>query len=186
MKRLIAVCLLSILGLSGLMVLQTPDVASQPTMARDWFLTVIEPSGKQSTNKLAAPAVDPSTLSSGYVYKAPGYSSDDPTLWEVQSYFYAPASLFARQGERVSLRIFALNGDNHVTRILAPNGQEVQFDFWIAGENNARTDEGAGTTFNTQRGRVSVISFVASQVGTYTVLCGTHAPSMQAQMLVMP
>jgi len=159
--------------------------AAQAVAGRTWYITVLEPRG--GTTTLAAPPVDPSTLSKGYVFHPVGFDPARPTRWEVESYIYSPASLFAVQGELVTLKIFTVNGDEHSTVVQSPEGRPVPVTYWISGPGGARLEAAVGvTTFNTPRGRESNVSFRATSAGTYTILCGVHGPSMQAQLIVLP
>ena len=91
------------------------------------------------------------------------------------------------EGDRVTLRIFATNGDGHDTRISDPNGREVLVDTWVTGEGGAELNKKTGVgNFNTPRGRETGVSFVADTPGIYTMTCLTHAPSMTASILALP
>jgi len=50
-------------------------------------MTAVEFKGSTTSDKLGPPAVDPSKLSHGYVYKTPGQAEPAaPQRWEVASY----------------------------------------------------------------------------------------------------
>jgi plastocyanin len=184
LTMVLSVGALAAVGLAALWLLPRSG-AAQVVAERTWYITVHEPRG--GTTALAPPPVDPSTLSKGYVYHPVGFDPARPTRWEVESYIYAPASLLAVQGERVTLKIFVVNGDEHVTSVLSPEGRPVPVTYWISGPGGARLEAAVGvTTFNTPRGRESNVSFRATSAGTYTILCGSHGPSMQAQLVVLP
>ncbi len=141
--------------------------AQRTTVTHQIFMSVIEPKG--STTTLAPPAVNPTTLSKGYGYKGPGEADkNDPQRWEVASYNFLPAYIAVQQGDTVALVTFVVNGDQHQVGVLAPDGQVVV------------------PTATWQRGREYRVSFVAEKVGTYRLTCLTHAPTMTANILVMP
>lgn len=125
---------------------------------------------KGATDGIDPPEVDPASLSTGYKFKAPGeYDVDNPEKWQVSSYFYSPGELVVNQGDEVTLRTFVLNGDVHETWLEAPDGSKVP---------------GAEVTMN--RGRQYEVQFTADQAGYYTWICGNHAPTMTAKILVLP
>jgi|GEM_PF-533678 len=175
---------LAAVGLTALWVMPRSATA-QAVGERIWYITVLEPRG--GTTALAPPPVDPSTLSKGYVYHPVGFDPARPDRWEVESYIYAPASLLAVQGELVTLKIFVVNGDRHLTTVVSPEGRPVPVTYWISGPGGTRLEAAAGVTaFDTPRGRESNVSFRVASTGTYRILCGTHGPSMQAQLIVLP
>ncbi len=125
---------------------------------------------KGATDGIEPPSVDPASLSSGYKFSAPGdYDAENPDKWQVSSYMFSPAELVVTQGSDVTLRTFVLNGDEHVTWLLAPDGSKVP-----------------GTDFTLNRGRQYEIEFTADQAGYYTWECTNHHPTMSAKILVMP
>lgn len=129
----------------------------------------IELKGGTGADKLAPPAADPSKLSDGYGYKAPGAADPkDPQRWEVSAYGYSPAQMVACKGTIVQLRMFVVNGDEHKDWIEAPNGDEVAKE---AIHN---------------RGREYVVRFTAKQVGDYRLKCNKHEPTMVAHIRVLP
>lgn len=129
----------------------------------------IELKGSTTTDKLAPPATDPSKLSDGYGYKAPGVADPAaPTKWEVAAYAFSPAQMVACKGDTVTLRLFAVNGDVHEDWIEAPNGDEV------------------ATEKAHNRGREYVVRFTAKQVGDYRLVCNKHEPTMVAHIRVLP
>jgi plastocyanin len=127
-------------------------------------LSLIEIKG--STEALAPPETDPVSLSLGYRFKAPGvFDANLPNKWEVSTYLFAPGAMSVVSGDTVTLRMFGVNGDEHVIWIEAPDGS-------VAVE-----------AFTVNRGRQVEASFEATQVGHYTIMCTTHAPTMQADIL---
>lgn len=129
-------------------------------------ISVIEIKG--STDKLDPPAVDPASLSKGYGYTGPGsFDSENPAKWQVSTYMFSPAALTAAKGDRITLRIFVVNGDTHVIHLEAPDGSRVQ-------------------ELVLNRGNEYSISFTPDQSGYYTLQCDNHGPTMQAKILVLP
>lgn len=133
------------------------------------FMTAMEIKGGTSVDKLAPPGVNPADLSKGYGYKGPGEADkSDPKRWEVSSYIFSPAFLTVRQGDKVDLTIFVVNGDTHADSFPAdPDGRRIVSDI----------------TFN--RGREYKISFVAEKAGAYQLICPEHAPTMAATILAL-
>ena len=140
-----------------------------PATEVEFILTGVELKGSTKTTDLAVPPTDPTTLSDGYRYKAPGKAdASDQTKWEVASYVWTPGAMTVLQGDRVTLRIFIVNGDKHTTWVEGPDGSEVVKEQ----EQN--------------RGREYVMTFTTSQVGTYKVICNEHDPTMRAVITALP
>ncbi len=132
-------------------------------------VTALEVKGSTSTDDLAAPDVDPSTLSAGFGYKAPGaYDTDNPDQWQVASYMWNPGQMVAYQGDTLDLHVFVLNGNTHETRIEDPNGNIV------------------GDVVVMNRGREYDLSANLESAGVYRLICSTHSPTMTAEIVVMP
>jgi len=124
---------------------------------------------KGSTDGIPPPEDNPLDLSAGYRYKAPGeYDPDNPDKWQVASYMFSPATMTVVQGDKVTLRIFGVNGDVHTVWLEAPDGSIVV----------------DATIMN--RGREYNVEFAADQAGSYTLHCGNHAPTMTAMILSLP
>jgi plastocyanin len=133
------------------------------------FMNAVEYKGSTSTEKLAPPAVSPATLSKGYVLKPPGEADKTaPQVWEIDSYALTPGFVTVQQGDTVTLQVLVVNGDTHEVGVLGPDGQVVV----------------PKATWN--RGTEYRVSFVAEKVGTYKLSCDTHAPTMTANLLVLP
>ena len=128
-------------------------------------VSVIEIKG--STDGIDAPSVDPASLSNGYGFKEPGvYDSENPAKWQVATYLFSPSALTAVKGDNVTLRMFVINGDTHVTWLEAPDGSIIE-------------------EWTMNRGREYNISFTADQAGYYTMHCNNHGPTMEAKILVL-
>lgn len=127
-------------------------------------ISIIEIKG--ATDGIDPPSDNPEGLSAGYRYKPPGeYDDSNPDKWQVSTYLFSPSALTAVQGDTVSLRMFVVNGDAHVTWLEAPDGSKV--------------DE---VTMN--RGREYNLTFTPDQTGYYTLHCDNHGPTMNAKILI--
>jgi len=134
-----------------------------------FVVTGAELKGSTTTASLAVPPVDPKTLSDGYRYKKPGDADKaDATKWEVSTYVWTPGAMTVLQGDKVTLRIFIINGDKHTTWVEGPDGSEV-----VAEQEQ-------------NRGREYVLEFTASQVGNYVLHCNEHDPTMHSNITVLP
>ena len=132
-------------------------------------VTAFEVKGSTSANDLAPPDVDPSTLSAGFGYKAPGdYDLDNPDKWQVASYMWTPGQMVARQGDTLGLHVFVLNGNTHETWIEDPDGNIVS------------------NVVVMNRGREYDFSVSLEKAGVYRLICSTHAPTMTAEIVVLP
>jgi plastocyanin len=162
--RLVAVGVLAF----GAPVSEAVDGAGAPT-TRAVFMSAIEVKGATTIDRLAPPPADPHLLSAGYGFKAPSDADTrEPGKWEVSSYMFVPSFITVRQGDRLELTVFVVNGDAHAVRITDPGGRDVA----------------AVTVWN--RGREYKIAWVAEKPGPYELTCLTHAPTMSATFLVLP
>ncbi len=142
---------------------------SAPAGPVEFAVTGVEWKGSTVTKDLAEPPVNPKTLSTGYRYKEPGVADKaDATKWEVSTYVFSPGAMTVLQGDKVDLRIFIVNGDKHTTWVEGPDGKEV-VKLQVL-----------------NRGREYVMTFTASQGGTYKLICTEHAPTMKAVITVLP
>jgi plastocyanin len=120
---------------------------------------------KGATDGIPTPDVDPTTLSQGYGYEAPGdYDADNPAKFQVATYMFAPGAMTVAKGDNVTLRMFGVNGDEHLIHVEAPDGSTVV------------------DAFMANRGREYSVSFVANQTGHYKLICTTHGPTMTADI----
>jgi plastocyanin len=143
--------------------------AQQAPTTHSIFMTAIEIKGATTTETLAPPSVNPTTLSKGYGFKAPGEADKNaPQRWEVASDTFTPGFITVQQGDTVMFTVFVVNGDQHDVGVFAPDGQVVV------------------PTATWNRGREYRVSFVAEKVGTYHLRCFTHAPTMTVSILVLP
>lgn len=124
---------------------------------------------KGSTDAIPAPEVDPGDLSKGYRFKAPGEPDpSNPAKWEVSSYMFSPAAMTVAQGDKVTLRIFVVNGDEHTVSVKTPD----------------RTTAVRAEKMN--RGREYTLTFTADKAGYYILHCDEHEPTMAGKILVLP
>lgn len=131
-------------------------------------VTGFEVKGTTNTDDLAVPEVDPKTLSAGYGYDAPGFDGAKPKDWRVASYMWTPGNMVAFEGDSIGLHTFILNGNSHNVWVEAPDGSKVVDDVEMS------------------RGRAYDLQFEASQAGVYKLVCSTHAPTMTAEVVVIP
>ena len=131
-------------------------------------VTGFEVKGTTNTDDLAIPEVDPKTLSAGYGYDAPGFDDAKPKDWRVASYMWSPGNVVAFQGDSIDLHTFILNGNSHNVWVEAPDGSKAVDDIEMS------------------RGRAFDLQFEASQAGVYKLVCSTHAPTMTAEIVVIP
>lgn len=94
----------------------------------------------------------------GYALKKP----DDKGRWEVSTYRWDPGTIVVNQGDRVTLEIVGINGDEHPFTIEG---------YWISDV--------------VRRGRITRVTFLADKAGIFKVICRKHAPAMQADLVVL-
>jgi len=158
----------TLFGVLCLALLLPQAVRAQPA-THTIFVNVVEYKGSTTTEKLAPPQVNPTTLSQGYAYKGPGeVNKTAPQQWEVESDAFAPGFVTVQQGDAVTVRTFVVNSDHHAVSVLAPDGQVVV----------------PPATWT--RGGEYQIAFQAEKVGTYKLIGAIHAPSMTANLVVLP
>lgn len=151
----------------GVTVAQLP--AQGGTRTRKIFMSAVEyKGGTNVADEAYPPAEEPGTLpleptGGGYKIKPP----DDSGRWEVSSYRFEPGFFVAKKGERIVLEIAGINGALHDGSLISPSGAEVR-------------------SFVTTRGRLTLVRFRASQVGIWRLVCSTHPPAMEANILVLP
>ena len=144
------------------------DVGAQPR-GHSIYMTAVEFRGSTTSDKLGPPAVDPSKLSHGYGYRAPGQAERSaPQRWEVGSYQFSPSFVTAYQDDSIMLSVFIANGDHHEVRLTDPDGQVVL--------EKASWDQG----------REYTKFFQVEKVGDYHLECGIHKPSLTATIMVLP
>jgi plastocyanin len=143
------------------------DSLPAPT-SRNVQVTAFEIKGSTSASELAPPSVDPATLSSGYGFKDVGVYEADSDKWQVASYMWSPGEVTAFQGDTLDLNVFVLNGNNHETWIQGPDGETVV------------------DSIELNRGREYKISIGVVKPGVYRLICNTHAPTMTAEIVVLP
>src|SRR2546428_13678889 len=161
--------LVAVLMLSG--VLAAQDVRAQRGTSKSHaiYMAAVEFKGSTTTDKVAAPPIDPTNMSHGYAYKGPGQADPSaPQRWEVSSYQFSPVFVTVQQGDSIMLSVFIANGDHHEVQLIDPDGESII----------------AKTTWD--RGREYTAFFQARKVGKYQLDCETHEPSMTATILVLP
>jgi hypothetical protein len=108
----------SVLIVAGCSQAQSPSI-SPSSVTFDIELIEI----KGATDGISAPDVDPQSLSQGYRFKGPGeYEEGNPDKWQVSTYMFSPGAASVFQNDTVKLRMFGVNGDEHILTVLAPDG----------------------------------------------------------------
>lgn len=126
---------------------------------RRFTILAVEPKGGVTQDKEAFPA---SALppGGGFVLSAPDQKTG---RWEVSAYVWAPTQIVVEEGDEVTLDFVGINGATHPTAIAA-----------------------LGRSFTLRRGELQSITFVADKVGAFGIVCTTHQPSMNAEIVVLP
>lgn len=147
----------------GIAAVSTGDAKAKPK-TRTIYLSAVEWKGSATIDKEPFPtAVLPS--GGGYERFAPGSEEvgGDPNKWAVETYRFDSYVVAACQGERVVLKIFGVNAKEH--QITIP-------DF--------------NRDFTVRRGVLATTTFVVKSTGIFPIICITHRPSHQAQLVVLP
>jgi len=88
---------------------------------------------------------------------------DDKGEWYARAYQWSPGVVYAYEGERLLLEFFGINGDVHPTEIPA-----------------------FGQSFDVRRGEITRVEFVLDKSGLFEIVAPGRAPSMTAQLVVLP
>ena len=133
---------------------------STAAQAAQRFFTIaaVEPKGGTTTDKEPFPAAA-LPEGGGYVIKKP----DQTGRWEVSAYVWQPSQIIVTEGDEVTLEFVGINGAEHPTSIV-----------------------GYDKTLVLKRGHVVRIEFKADKAGLFSIQCGTHKPTMEAELVVLP
>lgn len=156
-KRLL---FLTCLGAVGIAVLAACGGASAPASApveRTIYMAAIEPKGGTTVDKEPFPSV---ALPAGDGYKLVQPNAD--SRWEVSTYRWDPGVIVVNQGDIVTLEIVGINGAAHPFVI-----------------------EGYNVSGAVKRGEVTRVTFTADKAGIFRITCGTHLPTMTADLVVL-
>lgn len=126
---------------------------------RRFTMLAVEPKGGVTQDKEAYPATA-LPAGGGYVLSQPDQKSG---RWEVSAYVWSPAQIVVNHGDEVRLDFVGINGAAHATTI-----------------------EAIGKSFTLKRGEAQSVTFVADKVGAFGIVCTTHQPSMNAEIVVLP
>ncbi len=140
--------------------------AGATATTRTLYATAVE--WKGSASVASEPYPGPVPAGGGYESCAPGSMDCDlngnTAKWAIETYRFDTAMVAAFVGERVVLQIFGVNAAKH--DIVVPAFKK---------------------TFTIKRGVVSVIDLgVMKKAGSYKILCVSHPPSHQMDLLVLP
>lgn len=138
-----------------------PTNTMEPPQNRLIWMEAVEYKGSTETAKLAPPqnlASDPKSLGPAFGFKW----LEPNTKWEVSAYAFTPSTVVVNQGDKVTLRIFGINGDLHKNYIeyYVPNPVELN------------------------RGRSTDITFTANKPGLFQIACSNHEPAMRGWLIV--
>src|SRR6266852_961680 len=125
---------------------------------RTFTIAAVEMKGGVTVDKEQFPT-EALPAGAGYVLNKP----DQTGRWEVSVYLWTPSQIIVNQDDDVTLEFVGINGANHPTTIA-----------------------GYDKSFVLKRGQVTKISFKADKVGLFAIQCGTHKPSMAAELVVLP
>ena len=157
MKSVIAIGVLLAAGIAYSAAGLAQGKAAQPPRHRTIYVAAIEPKGGAHVDQERFPE-ESLPSGGGYGLKKP----DDKGRWEVSTYRWDPGTIVVNQGDKVTLEIVGINGDEHPFTIEG---------YWISDV--------------VRRGRVTRVSFTADKAGIFKIICRKHAPAMQADLVVL-
>lgn len=153
---LVATSILAITILAGYAEGKTTSPAVTPAK-RTVYMAAVEPKGGTTVDKEPFPNIK-LPAGGGYILTAP----DKTGRWEVSTYRWAPGTVVVNQGDKVTLEIIGINGNAHPVRI-----------------------KGYNVTGVVTRGHITRLTFTADKAGIFKIICDTHQPSMQADLVVL-
>ena len=124
---------------------------------RTIYIAAVEPKGGAHVDHEPFPATALPD-GGGYAIKKP----DEKGRWEVSTYRWDPGTIVVNQGDRVTLEIIGINGNEHPFTIEG---------YWLNGV--------------VRRGQLTRLTFTADKAGIFKIICRTHSPSMQADLVVL-
>ena len=124
---------------------------------RTIYVAALEPKGGAAAAQEPFPSAS-LPAGGGYMLRKP----DDKGRWEVSTYRWDPGTIVVNQGDTVTLEIVGINGDEHPFTIEG---------YWLSG--------------TVKRGQITRLTFVADKPGIFKIICRKHAPSMQADLVVL-
>jgi plastocyanin len=133
-------------------------VAQAAGAKRTITMAAVEFKGGTTVDKAPLPAAA-LPEGKGYELKAP----DDKGRWEISAYRWDPSQIIVNQGDEVTLEIIGVNGAEHPAVI-----------------------DGYDISFTVKRGELTTVTFTADKAGVFRLICGTHQPSMVAELIVLP
>ena len=99
---------------------------------------------------------------------------------KVSAYQWDPATIIVNRGDRVTLKIYGVNGAAHPSSIEG----YADLTYKVIDPSGSVIEEGA-KTFDVYRGHWTEVRFVASKAGVFTIGCGVHQPTMNALLHVV-
>ncbi|MFQ5934472.1 MAG: cupredoxin domain-containing protein [Dehalococcoidia bacterium] len=132
-------------------------VAVESPQDRTIYMAAIEPKGSTTVDKEPFPS-EKLPAGKGYGLKPP----DEDGKWVVETYRFEPGTIIVNQGDTVTLEIVGINGAEHPISV-----------------------EGYGVSTVLHRGEVQSLTFVADKPGIFKIVCATHQPTMEADLVVL-
>ena len=124
---------------------------------RTIYIAAVEPKGGTNVAQEPFPKGE-MPKGGGYVLKKP----DDKGRWEISTYKWDPGTMVVNEGDTVTFEIVGINGDEHPFTLEG---------YWISN--------------TVKRGEITRVTFKADKAGIFKFICRKHAPSMQADFVVL-
>jgi heme/copper-type cytochrome/quinol oxidase subunit 2 len=118
-----------------------------------------------AVGRVSAPTpTDRTIVMTAVEYKGTSGSTENPPNTTYKAYRWEPSYLMVNKGDRVTLKIFGVNGATHTGSIT-----------------------GYGVTFTVTRGQWTTVEFTASKAGVFEIVCTVpeHAETMHAYLNVV-
>ncbi len=103
-----------------------------------------------------------------------------PNGSKVSAYAWEPGTITVNKGDRVTLKIYGVNGGAHPSTIQGYD--DLTFKVY---DPSGKEIESGSKTFNVYRGHTTEVKFTASKAGYFTIGCAAHQPTMNAVLQVV-
>jgi plastocyanin len=145
--------------------LVVPGVAAQEAATQTISIVAVEYKMRRKISETPFPSTleEHPDLADAEGFKIIPPNTEVEGEWGVDAYQFVPGTIVVMEGDTVLLRFFGVNGDEHPTTI-----------------------DGYDQEFAVRRGELTEVQFVADKVGTFTITCHAHPPTMVAHLVVLP
>lgn len=103
-----------------------------------------------------------------------------PEGTKVNAYSWEPSTIIVNKGDRVTLKIYGVNGGSHPSTIEGYSS----LTYTVKDVNGTQIESGTGA-FEVYRGHTTEVQFTASAAGMFKISCSAHQPTMNGMLYVL-